>query len=158
MADEGSSDGAGGSGRSGGGRAKPDWAPKGLEGAKARSREVKKDWVRDGRLVSRKALAQRWGLAVGEIADMVGRGELFELKVSGQMWVPAVFLEVPREAVVEVNRALVEAGVDAATAFVFWHRKHGALGGTTVLDVTRSHESLDEVRKSLASLAVSWGR
>lgn len=60
---------------------------------------------------------------------MVAKGELFELEVLGQMWLPAVFLEVPREAVAEVNRALTRAGVDAADAFVLWHRRHGSLGG-----------------------------
>jgi hypothetical protein len=40
---------------------------------------------------------------------------------------PAVFLELPRNAVVDVNKALAEAGADASMAFVFWHRKHGTL-------------------------------
>jgi len=153
VAKAGGSGSAGGSGRSGGRGSKPSKEPKGLEGAIARGLAAKEAWVRDGLLVSREVLAQRWGVAVEEVAGMVARGELFELEVDLKPWVPAVFLGMPREAVVKVNLALAEAGVDSATAFVFWHRKHGALGGQTLLDVTRSQEGLGKVLR----LAESFG-
>lgn len=76
---------------------------------------------------------------------MVAKGELFELEVSGQMWLPAVFLEVPVEAVAEVNRALAEAGMQTEEAFVFWHRTHGALGGKTVAAALNAGDSLGPV-------------
>lgn len=105
---------------------------RGLAGAIARGRAAREAWVRDGVLVSREQFAERWGVSVEELTQMVAKGELFELEVLGQMWLPAVLLEAPREAVAEVNRALAEESVDAATAFVFWHRSHPALGGRTV--------------------------
>lgn len=138
MAEGGGSGGAGGSGRSSGRKAKPARELKGLQGAIARGRAAKEAWVRDGLLVSREVLARRWRVAVEEIAQMVARGELFELEVAGQQWVPAVFLEVPRDAVIEVNRALAAARVDAAEAFVLWHRKHGALAGRTTAELVAS--------------------
>lgn len=66
---------------------------------------------------------------------MVARGELFELEVGGQRWVPSVFLELSLDVVAQVNRALAEAGTDAAGAFVFWQRKHGALGGRAISEL-----------------------
>lgn len=105
---------------------------RGLAGAIARGRAAREAWVRDGVLVSREQFAERWGISVEELAQMVAKGELFELEVNGQMWLPVVFLEVPREAVAEVNRALAETGMQAEVAFVFWHRTHGALGGRTI--------------------------
>lgn len=102
---------------------------RGLAGAIARGHAAREAWVRDGVLVSREQFAERWGVSVEELAQTVARGELFELEVHGQVWLPAVLLEAPREAVVKVNRALAEAGTDASGAFVFWHRRHGSLGG-----------------------------
>lgn len=95
----------------------PGEGPKGLEGAVARGVAAKEAWVRDGLLVGRETVAQRWGISLEEVAEMAARGELFELEVNGQLWVPAVFLVLPRDVVAEVNRSL--AGVDAAVAFVF---------------------------------------
>lgn len=105
---------------------------RGLAGAIERGKKAREGWIRDGLLVSREQFAERWGCSVEDLAQMVAKGGLFELEVLGQMWLPAVFLEVPRDAVLEVNRALADAGVEASEAFVFWHRKHGALGGSTL--------------------------
>lgn len=107
---------------------------RGLAGAIARGRSAREAWVRDGVLVSREQFAERWGVSVEELAQMVAKGELFELEVHGQMWLPAVLLEVPKEAVAEVNRTLAEAGMAASESFVFWQRKLGALGGWAVVD------------------------
>lgn len=106
---------------------------RGLAGAIARGRDAREAWVRDGVLVSREQFAERWGISVEELTQMVAKGELFDLEVSGQMWLPAVFLEVPGEAVAEVNRALAEAGMQTEEAFVFWHRTRGALGPVVAL-------------------------
>jgi hypothetical protein len=105
---------------------------RGLAGAMARGREAREAWVREGVLVSREQFAERWGVSVEELAQMVAKGELFELEVLGQMWLPAVLLEVPRAVAVKVNLALTETGTDAAGALVFWHRRHGALRGMSV--------------------------
>lgn len=112
---------------------------RGLEGAKARGAAAKEAWVRDGLLVSREVAAQRWGVSLEEIAAMFERGELFELEADGKMWVPAVFLELPRDVVAEVNRALAGAGADPSASFVFWQRKHGALRGRTVAASVRQN-------------------
>lgn len=112
-------------------------AERGLAGAIARGKKAREGWVRDGLLVSREQFAERWDCSAEELAQMVAKGGLFELEVQGQMWLPAVFLEVSRETVVEVNRALTEAGMDAAAAFMFWHRRHGALGGKAVAEALR---------------------
>ncbi len=128
----------------GGEKVPPGGEPAGLEGAAARGVAAMEAWVRDGLLVSRETLAQRWGVSLEEVAAIVGRGELFELDVVGQPWVPAVFLELPRDVVTEVNRVLAEAGVDAATALVFWHRRHGALGGKTVAQAMQDGSCLAE--------------
>ncbi len=147
MTGDSSSGAAGSSGWPRGGRAKPGREPKGLEGAKARGRAAKEAWVRDGLLVSRETFAQQGGLTVSEVAEMAARGELFELEVGGQLWLPAVFLEVPKDVVVEVNRALAGTGVDTAEAFVFWHCKHGALGGMAVAEGHRHGAAVGQVVK-----------
>lgn len=136
----------------------PGEGPKGLEGAIAKGVAAKEAWVRDGLLVSRELLPQRWDVSLEEIEAMVARGELFELKVGGHMRMPAVFLELPRDLVAEVNRALAEAGADAASAFVFWHRKHGALGGRTVVDAIRSLGGPYKVAQLARSLSASSPR
>lgn len=112
----------------------PGGEPGGLEGAHARGVAAREAWVRDGLLVSPETAAQRWGISGEDVAAMVARGELFELEVGGRLWMPAVFLELPRSVVADVNKALAEAGADAASAFVFWHRTHGALSGRSVVD------------------------
>lgn len=127
----------------------------GLEGAVARGIAAKEAWVRDGLLVSRELLSQRWDVSLEEVEAMVARGELFELEVGGQMRMPTVFLELPRDLVAEANRALAEAGADAASAFVFWHRKHGALGGRTVVDAMQSLGGPYEVAQLARSLSSS---
>lgn len=127
----------------------------GLVGAIARGIAAKEAWVRDGLLVSREQFAVRWSVPAEELAKMTANGELFELEVSGQKWLPAVLLEAPREAVVEVNKALAAARVDAASAFVFWHCKHGALGARTVVDAIRSLGSPYEVAQLARSLSAS---
>lgn len=124
---------------------------RGLARAIARGRDAREAWVRDGILVSREQFAERWGVSVEELAQMVAKGELFELEVHGQMWLPAVFLEVPREAAVEINRALTEAGADASGAFVFWHRTHGALGGRALAPLL----SKDEFSKRTKALVIA---
>lgn len=133
----------------------PGEGPKGLEGAIARGAAAKEAWVRDGLLVSRESLAQRWGVSLEDVAAMVERGELFELEAVGQRWVPAVFLELPRDVVAEVNQALTEASADASVAFVFWHRKHGTLTGRTVVDAIRSVGGPYEVAQLARSLSAS---
>lgn len=133
----------------------PGGEPRGLEGAITRGAAAKEAWVRDGLLVSRETLAQRWGVSLENVAAMVERGELFELEAGGQKWVPAVFLELPRDVVTEVNQALTEAGADASVAFVFWHRKHGALSGRTVVDAIRSVGGPYEVAQLARSLSAS---
>lgn len=127
----------------------PGGEPKGLEGAITRGVAAKEAWVRDGLLVGRETLAKSWGVSLKDVAAMVERGDLFELDVGGQPWVPAVFLELPWDIVAEVNRALAEAGADAATALVFWHRKHGALGGMTAVQAL----VLEALTESVAALA-----
>lgn len=118
---------------------------RGLAGAIARGHAAQEAWVRDGVLVSREQFAERWGVSVEELTQMVAKGELFELEVQGQMWLPAVFLEVPRAAAVDINRALTEAGADASGALVFWHRTHGALGGKTVAAALNVGDALGPV-------------
>lgn len=135
----------------GGGNAQPSDETKGLKASEARGLVAKEAWVQDGLLVRREKLAQRWGVSLEEIAAMVARGELFELEVSGQLWMPAVNLELPRDVVAEINRVL--SGVDAATAFVFWHRRHGALGGSTVAEALRHDTSTGRISK----LALAFG-
>ncbi|MBL0944547.1 MAG: hypothetical protein IBJ04_09505 [Hydrogenophaga sp.] len=120
-----------------------DKEERGLAGAISRGRTAREAWVRDGILVSREQFAERWGVSVEEIAQMVAKGELFELEVLGRLWLPAVFLEVPREAVIKVNRTMAEAGVDASGALVLWHQKHGALGGLTLVQELVRSGSLD---------------
>lgn len=128
---------------------------RGLAGAMARGRAACESWIRHGVLVSQEQFAESWGCSVEELAQLVAKRELFELEVQGQMWLPAVLLEVPKEAVFEVNRALTEAGIQAAESFVFWHRRHGAMGGKTVVQALLHGAAASELPYPIAPRAAS---
>ncbi|PZP90924.1 MAG: hypothetical protein DI587_37155 [Variovorax paradoxus] len=77
------------------------------------------------------------------------RNALFRLKIGKGSYYPTVFVHLPAESVRRVNLAL--KGDDAVGKFIFWHRKHGGLGGSDVRQAL-SERMLDRV----VELAIGW--
>jgi hypothetical protein len=60
---------------------------------------------------------------------------LFFVKIGKNKYYPSAFLQLDADAVKQVNLAL--RGDDGAAKFMFWLRKHGALGGQMVTKALR---------------------
>ena len=115
-------------------KALPGLAPLtgGLAGAIARGEAAREAWVADGSVVSDQALADAWQVQPASIGQAAQRCELCELYIGGQKYYPAVFMHLDPAVVAKVSLQLNALG--ASEQFIFWHRKHGALGGRTVLE------------------------
>lgn len=91
---------------------------------------AKKRWIRDGLLVGSNDLGLAWSRTRQALEQACDRGELFSLKIANRRWYPAAFMDLPVDDVKAVCQVL--NGVDPVAMFVFWHRKHGSLGGRTL--------------------------
>lgn len=129
-------------------------AQSGYAAALARGAAARKQWFTSGELVPARALADRWGVTVRELGAAVKRGEVLALVHARRRYHPSEFLELERPAVADICRAL--SSLPAETQFVFWKRRHGALGGGTVADfLGRTRSSGERVRR-VVGLAQAW--
>lgn len=103
----------------------------GLASAMAHSVLARSEWVRSGELVPAKALSQAWGLSARALTHSMARGEVFAIKIANRNYYAQEFLVLHRHEVAAVCEQL--ACLEPAEQLVFWKRKHGALGGQTVL-------------------------
>ena len=124
----------------------------GLAGASARGEAARVKWVKDGLVVHGEQLAQAWGLTRQALAPAAERGEIFAVKVGNRLYYPQVFLEMDREAVAAICRALGDLG--ASEKLMFWLREHGALAGNSVAAALEAGTGLAKV----ARLAAAWAR
>jgi hypothetical protein len=114
-----------------------------------RGEALRAAWVKDGLLVSSATLSRHWHRTRQALDQACTRGELFFVKVGKNKYYPAAFVELDADAVKQVNLAL--KGDDGTAKFIFWSRKHGALGNRTVL------EALGEGRLArVVELAQGW--
>jgi hypothetical protein len=104
---------------------------RGLAGALARGEAAKVQWVASGEVVPARVLADRWGLTPQALGPAAGRGEVFALIVKNQRYYPREFLELDRDTVSAITRALGD--LSPSEKLVFWKRPHGTLGGKTLL-------------------------
>lgn len=107
----------------------------GLAAARARGRVALDEWVAEGIVLPGPAFAKRRGGSVGQLAGAVRQGQLFSKAIRGRCYYVAALLEVGPDAAASVCRAL--GGLDDSEKAIFWFRKHGALGGRTVVEAIR---------------------
>lgn len=113
------------------------------------SEKVKQEWVASGRIVGWKALASAWGDRSRQSLDQASkRGELFSLMVAGKRMYPAAFLNLPAEAVKDINLALKD--VDPVSKLIFWNRKHGAIGDKTLAEAVENQQLDSAIRLAQA--------
>jgi hypothetical protein len=124
----------------------------GLAGAIARGETAKEAWVADGSVVSDQALADAWQVQPAAIGQ-AQRGALCELHIGGQKYYPAVFMHLDQAVVAKVSLQLNSLG--ASEQFIFWQRKHGALGGRTVLEALTGEPPQFA---TVMNLAQQWNR
>lgn len=105
----------------------------GLAAAVARGEAAKVEWVSSGEVVPAKTLAEVWGLTPQALGPAAERGEVFAVVVKRQRYFPKEFLELDRDDVGAVSKAL--GSLSPAEKLVFWKRPHGSLGGKTVLQL-----------------------
>lgn len=122
----------------------------GLAGALARGEAARVRWVRQGLVVPGEQLAQAWGLTRQALAPAAQRGEIFCVKVGNRLYYPQAFLQMDRQAVAAICRALGELGTSEKLAF--WMREHGALAGRSIGAAMEAGTSLARVE----SLAAAW--
>jgi hypothetical protein len=103
----------------------------GLAGAAKRGEAARVDWVRSGEVVPAKALAERWGLTPQALGPAAARGEVFSTVIKSHRYYPREFLELDRDEVGAVCRAL--GSLTPQEKLIFWKKPHGALAGKTVL-------------------------
>lgn len=102
----------------------------GLEGAKLRGQAALAAMVADGTLVPSQDFVDKWGLTRQALEQAVGRSELFSLKIGNKRYYPSAVLNLSREDVSLVCKALGRA--EPNEKLLFWLRKHGGMGGKTV--------------------------
>ena len=107
----------------------------GLAAARARGRVALDEWVAEGIVLPGPASAKRRGGWVGQLAVAVRQGQLFSKTIRGRRYYVAALLEIGPDAAASVCRAL--GGLDDSEKAIFWLRKHGALGGRTVVEAIR---------------------
>eukprot|EP01136_Pigoraptor_vietnamica_P010299 Opistho-1_new@47772 len=105
---------------------------KGLSVPVARGEAAKLAWITSGEVVSAKKLAEVWDLTPQALGPAAERGDVFAVMVKRLRYYPKEFLELSREDVGAVTRALGELSPEQK--LVFWKRQHGALAGKTVLE------------------------
>lgn len=117
--------------------------------ANADANAVRLEWVQDGSLITSERLGEACGQSCDALEEACERNELFRLEV-GELWFyPAVFACFSLDDVHRINRAL--KGDDEVDKFIFWHRRHGGLGGRDVSQALREG-MVDRVLE----LALGW--
>lgn len=130
----------------------PALACGGLAGATARGEAARVQWVKDGLVVSGERLAHAWGLTRQALAPAAERGEVFAVKIGNRLYYPQAFLDLDRETVATVCRALGDLG--ASEKLMFWLREHGALGGRGIAVALDAGVAVAKVER----LAAAWAR
>ena len=130
----------------------PALARGGLAGATARGEAARVQWVKDGLVVSGEQLAHSWGLTRQALAPAAERGEVFAVKIGNRLYYPQAFLDLDRETVATVCRALGDLG--PSEKLMFWLREHGALAGKSVAAALEAGTALAKVER----LAAAWAR
>lgn len=124
----------------------------GLAGAIVRGEAARVQWVRDGLVVPGEQLAQAWGLTRQALAPAADRGEIFAVKVGNRLYYPQAFLDMDRQTVAAICRALGDLG--PSEKLVFWLRGHGALAGQGVAAALEAGTPVAKVER----LAAAWAR
>lgn len=104
----------------------------GLSDAIERGHVQLRRWTEDGTLLLAELFAERWGTTPGALAAAEENDEVFAVRVDGQRYYLAELLEIGRADGSAICRAL--AGLDAASKMIFLLRRHGGLGGKTVVE------------------------
>lgn len=124
----------------------------GLAGATARGEAARVQWVKAGLVVPGEQLAHAWGLTRQALAPAADRGDVFAVKVGNRLYYPQAFLEIDRETVAAICRALDDLG--ASEKLMFWLREHGALAGKSVAAALEAGVAVAKVER----LAAAWAR
>lgn len=106
-------------------------------------------WTQDGTLVAAGELARHWGITPRNLASEAGKDRLLLPKIRGRRWAPRGYLDLAREDVARVSKAL--EGVPASSQLIFWLREHGGLGGLPPARAIRNGELETTLR-----IAISW--
>lgn len=107
----------------------------GLTGAIARGEQVKREWTKDGTLLTPRTFARRRQTTVDELLNAEARGELFSMRVEGRPYYVAELLKFAPAAAAALCVAL--GTEDPASKMIFLMRKHGMLDGKTVAEAFR---------------------
>lgn len=127
----------------------PQHASGGLNGAIERGEVQKREWTQDGTLLSASDFAEKLGVSPTDLPKLEERNQLFALVVDKVSWYPSELLKLTREQVTDLCRTLADE--PASGRFKFLMRKHGALGGGTVVEAAHQGH-FDRVLR----LAAAW--
>lgn len=126
--------------------------PGGLAGAAARGEAARVQWIKDRLVVPGEQLARAWGLTRQALAPASERGDVFAVKIGNRLYYPRSFLDLDRESVAQVCRALGDIG--PSEKLMFWLRDHGALAGKSVAAALETGVPVAKVER----LATAWAR
>jgi hypothetical protein len=121
----------------------------GLTGAIERGEVQKREWKQDGTLLSAPDFAKKLGVSPTGLPKLEERNQLFALIIDKVSWYPSELLKLTREQVTDLRSTLADE--PASGRFIFLKRKHGALGGGTVVE-TAHQGHFDRVLR----LAAAW--
>ncbi|MDM5179653.1 hypothetical protein PO883_20900 [Massilia sp. DJPM01] len=115
--------------------------------ALARGEAVLTKWIEDGVLVDASTVAHAWSTTMQAVHAARKRGEIFSVWANGKHWYAREALRLERGKLARINRALGD--VDPSSKLLFFLRRHGALGGRTIVN----GDLADVLR-----LAANWAR
>ena len=108
--------------------------------------------IKNGLVVPGEQLARAWGLTRQALAPASVRGDVFAVKIGNRLYYPRSFLDLDRESVATVCRALGDVG--PGEKLMFWLREHGALAGYSVAAALEAGVAVAKVER----LAIAWAR
>lgn len=121
----------------------------GYPGSVARGLRAREDWIRQGILVQTNEFAAACGLTVETLLARRAAGDVFSVHVDDNDWWPAELLKLAPTDARDLCQHLAFA--DESSKLVFLMRRHGALGGRTVVQASAEGQMGDVLR-----LAKAW--
>jgi hypothetical protein len=114
-----------------------------LDDVRAKGRARLDKWTQDGTLVPQAELALAWHMQPEDIKAAVERGDLFEVWVGDAPYFPSELFALGPSHSFEICRQL---GNEAASSkLIFLLRKHGGLGGKSVLEAMQAGAPLERI-------------
>lgn len=102
-------------------------------------------WTQDGTLITPQQLSKAWGQDLQTLEAALERGDVFALWIEEALYFPEVFTTLGSDTTARICQALGDQA--ASSKLMFFRRKHGGIGGQTVLQALASGTPIDRIEE-----------